>query len=221
MARRGVLVRDGGSLELLGRARTLLVDKTGTLTAGRPRAGERSPPRAGTGTRCCAWRPRWSSSPRTCWPPRWSGRPGERGLALTEPTEVTEEAGRGVSGRVDGRLVRVGQLAGELPEWADRARQRRAELDGCLRSSGSASTTARLGAILLEDPVRPDARRTVRRLREAGFSRLVMVTGDRPRVAEQVAQVVGVDDVLAQCTPQEKVDRVRAGVRPGGHGDGR
>ncbi len=70
--------------------------------------------------------------------------------------------------------------------------------------------TGPLGAVLLEDPVRPDARRTVARLRAAGLTRIVMVTGDRPEDARRVADAVGVDDVLARCTPQEKATRVRA-----------
>ena len=79
VARRGVLVRDGGSLEQLGRARTLLLDKTGTLTAGRPRAAEVVVAPGGDRDDVLRWPPRSSSSPRTCWPPRWSGRPGSAG----------------------------------------------------------------------------------------------------------------------------------------------
>ncbi|MFG1951198.1 heavy metal translocating P-type ATPase [Micromonospora sp. NPDC048830] len=207
VARRGVLVRDGGSLELLGRARTLLVDKTGTLTAGRPRAAETVVAPGGDRDEVL----RLAASVEQLSPHVLAaalvGQARERGLALGEPTDVTEEPGRGVTGRVGGRLVRVGQFAGELPEWAERARDR-AELAG--RSVvWVADERGPLGAILLEDPVRPDARRTVRRLREAGLTRLVMVTGDRPATAEQVARAVGVDDLLARCAPAEKVARVR------------
>ncbi|MFI7492029.1 heavy metal translocating P-type ATPase [Micromonospora echinaurantiaca] len=207
-ARRGVLVRDGGSLELLGRARTLLVDKTGTLTAGRPRAAETV---AGPGVdrdevlRLAASVEQLSPHVLAT---ALVSQARARGLRLTEPTEVTEEPGRGVAGRVDGRLVRVGQFGGELPGWAERARQR-AELAGS-SVVWVGDEAGPFGAVLLEDPVRPDARRTVRRLRAAGLRRIVMVTGDRPGTAEQVAQLVGVDDVLARCTPREKVDRVRA-----------
>lgn len=207
VARRGVLVRDGGSLELLGRARTLLMDKTGTLTAGRPRAAETVTAPGGDRNEVL----RLAASVEQLSPHVLAAalvrEARERGLPLAEPTEVTEEPGRGVSGRIDGRLVRVGQFAGDLPDWADRE-QERAELVG--RSAVWVSgVEGPIGAILLEDPVRPDARRTVRRLREAGLNRLVMLTGDRPRTAEQVAQAVGVDDVVAQCSPQEKVARVR------------
>ncbi|WP_405426013.1 heavy metal translocating P-type ATPase [Micromonospora sp. NBC_00617] len=207
VARRGVLVRDGGALELLGRAHTLLVDKTGTLTAGRPRTAETVVAPGGDRDEVL----RLAASVEQLSPHVLAAalvrQARERGLALTEPTDVTEEPGLGVSGRVDGRLVRVGQLTGELPEWADRARAR-TELAGW-SAVWVSDDGGPLGAILLEDPVRPDARRTVRRLRAAGLRRVVMVTGDRPATAAQVAEAVGVDDVLARCTPQEKVARVR------------
>lgn len=208
VARRGVLVRDGGSLELLGRARTLLVDKTGTLTAGHPRAAETVVAPGSDRDEVL----RLAASVEQLSPHVLAAalvrQARERGLALTEPTDVTEEPGRGVSGRVDGRLIRVGQLAGESPVWADRARAR-TELAGW-SAVWVSDDDGPLGAILLEDPVRPDARRTVRRLRAAGLRRIVLVTGDRPSTAAQVAATVGVDDVLARCTPAEKVARVRA-----------
>ncbi len=208
VARRGVLVRDGGSLELLGRARTLLFDKTGTLTVGRPRAVETvTAPGIDRDQvlRLAACVEQLSAHVLAA---AVLDQATERGLKLTVPTEVTEEPGQGVAGRVEGRQVRVGQLSGPLPDWAERARQR-AELDGIsiiwVSLDGEPA-----GALLLRDPVRPDARRTARRLREAGFTRLIMLTGDRPQVAEQVARVVGVDDVVARCSPAEKVFRVRA-----------
>ncbi|MFC8298753.1 heavy metal translocating P-type ATPase [Micromonospora orduensis] len=208
VARRGVLVRDGGALELLGRARTLLVDKTGTLTAGHPRAAETVVAPGGDRDEVL----RLAASVEQLSPHVLAAalvrQARERGLALTEPTDVTEEPGRGVSGRVDGRLIRVGQLDGASPVWADRARAR-TELAGW-SAVWVSDDDGPLGAILLEDPVRPDARRTVRRLRAAGLRRIVLVTGDRPSTAAQVAATVGVDDVLARCTPGEKVARVRA-----------
>ncbi|MFI9642425.1 heavy metal translocating P-type ATPase [Micromonospora sp. NPDC051925] len=207
VARRGVLVRDGGSLELLGRARTLLVDKTGTLTAGRPRAAETVVAPGGDRDEVL----RLAASVEQLSPHVLAvalvRQARQRRLPLAEPTEVTEEPGRGVSGRVDGRPVRVGQLSGDLPDWAELARDR-AELAGW-STVWVSDDHGPLGAILLEDPVRPDARRTVRRLREAGLARLVLLTGDRPRTAEQVARAVGVDEVLARCSPEQKVAQVR------------
>ncbi|WP_431927020.1 heavy metal translocating P-type ATPase [Micromonospora wenchangensis] len=206
-ARRGVLVRDGGALELLGRARTLLVDKTGTLTAGRPRAAETVAAPGGDRDEVL----RLAASVEQLSPHVLAvalvRQARERRLRLTTPTEVTEEPGRGVSGRVDDRPVRVGQFTGDLPDWAEQARER-AELAGW-STVWVSDDDGPLGAVLLEDPVRPDARRTVRRLRAAGLSRLLLLSGDRPRTAEQVARLVGVDEALARCSPEQKVARVR------------
>ncbi|MDG4791148.1 heavy metal translocating P-type ATPase [Micromonospora sp. WMMD1102] len=207
-ARRGVLVRDGGSLESLGRARTLLVDKTGTLTTGRPQVAGVLTGAGGDADELL----RLAASVEQLSPhvlaPAVVRAARERGLRLVVPEQVTEEAGQGVSGRVEGRLVRVGQHGADLPDWAVRARQR-AESDG--RSTVWVNVAGVLaGAVLLHDPVRPDAAETVRRLRDSGFSRVVMLTGDRPEVAARVAGAVGVDDVVARCPPPEKVARVRA-----------
>ncbi len=208
VARRGVLVRDGGSLEVLGRARTLLVDKTGTLTAGRPRVAETVVAPGGDPDEVL----RLAASVEQLSPHVLAAalvrQAGDRGLALRTPTEVTEEPGRGVHGRVDGRLIRVGQLTVDLPEWAAQVRSR-AEAAGH-SVVWVADEHGPLGAVLFADPVRPDAHRAVERLRAAGLTRIVMVTGDREGTARQVADAVGVDDVLARCTPQEKVARVRA-----------
>ncbi|MEU4555215.1 heavy metal translocating P-type ATPase [Micromonospora violae] len=207
-ARRGVLVRNGGSLELLGRARTLLVDKTGTLTAGRPELAAVVTAPGGDGDellRVAASVEQLSSHVLAAAIVQGAK---DRGMRLVVPADVTEEPGHGVCGRVDGRLVRVGQHGGDLPDWAVRERQQ-AEADGVSTVWVSLDDVL-AGAVLLRDPVRPDAGDTVRRLRQAGFQRLIMLTGDRPEVAERVARAVGVEEVVARCSPQEKVARVRA-----------
>lgn len=206
-ARRGVVVRDGAALETLGRARTLLVDKTGTLTTGRPRASETlTAPGVDRDEMLRLAASVEQLSPHVLAAAVVQEASG-RGLTMSTPTEVMEEPGKGVSGRVEGRLVQVGQLTGDVSPWAAQVR-RRAE------SNGTATVWVTLdgvpaGALLLQDPVRDDAPQTVHRLRRSGFTRLVMLTGDRPRVAAEVARVVGVDDVVDQCTPESKVDRVR------------
>ncbi|MCW2620951.1 MAG: ATPase, partial [Frankiales bacterium] len=67
-----------------------------------------------------------------------------------------------------------------------------------------------VGAVLLRDPLRPDASRTVRRLRAAGLRRLVMLTGDRPEPAREIGTVLGLDEVRAEQTPASKLEAVRA-----------
>jgi soluble P-type ATPase len=110
-----------------------------------------------------------------------------------------------------GAVVAVGKSA-----WAGasglaglRGARRRADREGQL--TVFVGVNGRAAAMLVfEDSVRPDAARTVRRLREDGIDRIVMVTGDRAEVAETVAAVIGVDEVLAERSPAEKMDAVTA-----------
>jgi soluble P-type ATPase len=71
------------------------------------------------------------------------------------------------------------------------------------------------GVLVLDDPVRPDAARTLRQLRSFGVRRIVMVTGDRADVAETIGAIIGLDDVLPERTPEEKVDAVRFELQAG------
>ena len=108
--------------------------------------------------------------------------------------------------------MRVGTLAlvsdGQpLPHWA-RDLQRRAAVDGTTNVYVAVDGRT-AGAFVMDDPVRPETPRAVRSLRRAGFTRIVMVTGDHAAVAEMVAFAIGLDGVLADRQPAEKVDAVR------------
>lgn len=207
-ARRGVVVRDGGCLERLAQARTLLIDKTGTLTVGRPRVVEvASAPGVERDEVLRLAAAVEQLSPHVL-ASAITQAATARGLVCAHAEQVVEEPGSGVSGTVEGRRVTVGRLAGAPPEWT-RAVIARAELESVAVAWVTAADVP-IGAILLRDPVRPDAARTLRRLRQAGFTRVVMLTGDRHRVAADVARQLGLDDVVAGCTPAGKVDRVRA-----------
>ncbi|MFJ4205671.1 heavy metal translocating P-type ATPase [Streptomyces sviceus] len=209
-SRLGVIVRDGGALEHLGRARTLLLDKTGTLTKGRPHVLDV--------VAAPGWNPaevlRLAASLDQYSPHVLAqavvGAARERGLRLSVPTDVAEEPGRGAMGTVEGRPTTVGRLdsGAEKPRWA-RAADNRALLDGA--AVAWLTVERRLvGALLLGDPLRPDAPRTLRRLRAAGIERLVMLTGDRAEAAREVGAVLGLDDVRAGLSPADKVAVVRA-----------
>ncbi|QSB13062.1 heavy metal translocating P-type ATPase [Natronosporangium hydrolyticum] len=212
-ARRGVVVRGGGTLERLGRAETLLLDKTGTLTGGRPELAETVPAPGVDGDRVLRAAAALEQLSPHVLATAIVQAAVARSLPLPVPTEVTEEPGAGIHGLVDGEPVRVGQLDGHPPPWAVALRHRAA-------SDGSAIAWVSLdgglaGGLRLRDPIRPDAAATVNRLRAAGLRRLIMVTGDRELVAEQVGRSVGVDEVVAGCTPADKVERVRQETRRG------
>ena len=124
---------------------------------------------------------------------------------------MTERAGQGIEGTVAGRLVRLGRAewAGVqgTPPWVSAVR-RRAWLDGAL-TVFVAVDGAPVGALLLEDRIRPDARQTIRALRRGGITRIVLATGDRAEAAGAVGALTGVDEVLAELTPAGKLDAVR------------
>jgi len=216
-ARRGVIVKGGSVLERLARADILLLDKTGTLTAGRPALASiitEDGLDAAEVLRLAASLDQVSPHVLAAAVVRAAHR---RRLDLELPEEVTEVPGHGIRGRVGGREVAVGKASWVLPvlapSWA-RAARRRADLDGSLTVFVAVDGRP-AGALLVQDEVRTDAGRTVRDLRRAGIRRVVMVTGDRPEVAELIGRVVGVDSVLAERTPAEKVDAVAAERRNG------
>ncbi|MEU6273212.1 heavy metal translocating P-type ATPase [Streptomyces populi] len=208
-SRLGVIVRDGGALENLGRARTLLLDKTGTLTRGRPRVlGITAAPglEPAEVLRLAASLDQYSPHVLA---QAIVDTAGERELELTTATDVTEEPGRGATGVVDGHRLAIGRLdpGHARPAWA-RAVDNRALLDGAavawLTLDGEPA-----GAVLLRDPVRQDAPRTLRHLRAAGIRRVLMLTGDRAAPAQEVAAVLGLDGVRAELGPADKVAAVR------------
>src|SRR5487761_2778649 len=215
-ARRGIIVKGGGPLETLARARVVLFDKTGTLTAGRPRlAGVEAAPGVDPDDILRLAASVDQVSPHVLAAAIVHGA-RERGLALSFPTDVVETPGSGVSGRVDGREVQVGSAdfaghvgggGGSLPAWA-RELRRRGAVEGSTHVFVRADDRL-AGALVLDDPIRPETPRAIRSLRRAGISRIVMVTGDHASVAEMVGAAIGVDGVLAERTPVDKVDAVR------------
>ncbi|CAN0353970.1 unnamed protein product, partial [Phaeothamnion confervicola] len=135
----------------------------------------------------------------------------ERGLELSLPSCVEQVAGAGISGRIGDHDVRLGKadwIGAEAGiDWQTEA-ARHTESAGSL-SVWVAIDDAPAGALILADPIRPDAARTIRHLRRSGIRRVVMVTGDRVAVARSVGAMVGLDAVEAEQSPGDKVDVVR------------
>ncbi|MBF6353893.1 heavy metal translocating P-type ATPase [Nocardia higoensis] len=209
-SRLGVVIRSGGALENLGHARTLVMDKTGTLTSGRPTSADIVTAPGGDATEVL----RLAASADQLSPHVLAEAIVQeakmRGLALSMPTDVVEQAGTGVAATVDGRRITVGTLTlpADAPGWA-RAVRSRAALDGAVVAWITVAGDL-AGALLFVDPVRRDASRTLRRLRSAGLNRLVMLTGDRREPAEEIGSVLGLDRVYAEQSPADKVAGVRA-----------
>jgi heavy metal translocating P-type ATPase len=212
-AKRGIIVKGGGALETLARGRILLFDKTGTLTSGVPHVadvevfGDIDPDEL---LRLAASLDQVSPHVLAISIVRAAR---DRGLRLTFPEDADERYGSGIAGTVGGRKVALGKsgfVAGDAP-LPRRARdvRRRTMLDGS--SAVFVGVDGEVaGALVIDDPIRPDTPRVIRSLRRAGISRVVMVTGDHPDVAESVGAALGVDRILSERAPEEKVDAVQA-----------
>ena len=207
-ARIGVVIKGGGALERLAAGRVILFDKTGTLTQGRP---ELASVITAADELSADELLRLAASLDQVSPHVLAGAivtaGTRRGLALEMPTDVREVLGYGLEGLVGGHRVRLGKAAwivGDEPaSWVRQVRQR-ADLDGSL-TVFIAVDDEPAGAFLLEDPVRPEAPRMIRALRAAGIERVVLLTGDRADTAETIGRIVGVDTVLSDCDPAQKL----------------
>jgi Cu+-exporting ATPase len=205
-AERGILIKGGEALEMAHKIDTVLLDKTGTITLGKPRV-TRVVPAAGMGEdevlRYAASAERYSEHPLG---QAIVEAAGERHIELAEAGGFSAEAGLGVRATVAGRAVEVGRSAGKPGV--------NVTIDG-----------APAGAIEIADAIRPEAAAAaaVKRLRNMGLA-VWMLTGDRRQTAEDIARQAGIDNVLAEVMPRDKVERVKqlqaAGRRVAMVGDG-
>ena len=217
-AKIGVLVKGGGALEALARARLLAIDKTGTVTGGAPELVEVASLGATPADEVLRLAASLDSASVHVLATAILEAARARGLAVELPADAREELGAGIAGRVGTRRVRLGRgswvLAGdEEPEAARRLRLR-AHHEG-LAAVFVAVDGELAGVLLLEDRVRPEAARTLAALRERGIARVVLLTGDHPEVSRLVGDALGADVVLADRSPEEKVAAVRELVAEG------
>ncbi len=202
----GVLIKNADALEQMEKVDTLVVDKTGTLTEGKPRVVAVHAVEGmteGELLRLAASIERASEHPLA---QAIVAAAGERGLRLSQPESVDSPVGRGVHGRVDGRLVLIGNtrfLAERSVEIAG--------LDGraeALRHDGVTAIFVAVdgraaGLIGIADPIKPSTSEALAALKLAGI-RVIMLTGDNRITAEAVARRLGIADVEADVLPDEK-----------------
>ena len=225
-ARAGVLFRDAEAIEQLRRIDTLIVDKTGTLTEGRP--AFRAVLAAGgfdeeQVLRLAASLDQGSEHPLA---EAIVAEARERGLALSTPDDFDSLTGQGVSGRVDGHALVLGNLS--LMQASGVGTGALSERAASLRQDGASvvflAVDARLaGAIAVADPIKSSTPEAIQALRRAGI-RIVMASGDAQATAESVGRTLGIDEVHGEVRPQDKValvHRLRAeGRRVAMAGDG-
>ena len=207
----GILVKHAEALEVMERVDTVVVDKTGTLTEGRPRLATlvALPPHDEAELlRLAASLEQASEHPLAS---AIVGGARERRLALEEAAEFRALPGQGVAGRVGPRRVALGNVRlletlgippGDLPARAD-----------ALRREGQTAVLVAVddrpaGLVAVADPIKSSTPEALRWLHEDGI-RVVMVTGDSRATAEAVGRTLGIDEVLAEVLPDQKIAVVK------------
>ena len=209
-ARSGVLIKNAEALEILEKVDTLVVDKTGTLTVGKPRLTEfESVPGSDRSEllRLAASLERGSEHPLAA---AIVAGAQEKGLELSPVTDFRSETGRGVVGGVDGRTVALGnrrlfeELDIPLGDLTERAEALSAEGNTVMFV---AVDGAAVGLVAVADPIKETTPEALRLLRDDGI-RVVMLTGDTRTTAEAVARRLGIEEVKAEILPDQKDDIV-------------
>ena len=205
-ARAGVLVKNAEALEIMEKVDALVVDKTGTVTEGKPRLS--GVVAAGTLSgdellRLAASLERGSEHPLAT---AIASGAEERGVTLVAVRDFVSETGKGVIGVVDGKRVAVGNqtlldtLGIDTAGLAERAEELRQEGQGVMLIGVDGSAA---GLIAVGDPIKESAFGALRALHDDGI-RTVMLTGDSRTTAEAVGRRLGLDEIIAEVLPDRK-----------------
>ncbi len=197
----GVLIKNAQALEILEKVDTLVIDKTGTLTEGKPRvvtvlaAGDEK-----------ALIHLAASLERVSEHPLAEAVAAYAGTAFSEVTEFKSITGKGVTGKVNGHTVALGNEKLIDPgEWAQRAEDLRKDGQTVMFMSVDGKTSGMIG---VQDPIKESTVDALRDLKEMSL-RMVMVTGDSGVTARTVARKLGIEEVEAEVLPQQKIEVVK------------
>ncbi|OGT22565.1 MAG: copper-translocating P-type ATPase [Gammaproteobacteria bacterium RBG_16_57_12] len=206
----GILIRNGGALQRAGALTTVVLDKTGTLTRGRPTVTALLPCPGVTEQRLLQWTASIERGSEHPLAQAIVAAAEQRGIELLATHEFAAIPGHGVRARLadlallfgneklmNDNGVELGKLTAQAGELAHQG-----QTVMFLACDGRA-----VGIVGVADPLKDDSRAAVARLKEIGL-RVVMITGDHRATAEAVAGQVGIDEVLAEVLPQDKADHV-------------
>lgn len=207
----GVLIKNAEALEVIEKVDTLVIDKTGTLTEGKPRLTSVVPMKDWNESELlgiAASVERGSEHPIAA--AILSGAE-QRSLKLSEAEDFQAITGKGVIGKVNGRVVALGnnklleQLEIEADEMVERAEDLRKEGDTVMFIAVDGKPAGLLG---VADPIKKSTPQAIRTLRRDGI-RIVMLTGDNMTTAEAVARKLGIDEVEADVLPEQKGEVIK------------
>jgi heavy metal translocating P-type ATPase len=204
-AKFGILIKGGKAIETLARVRTVVIDKTGTLTVGQARLVANHVDAGVTASEVLRIAASLDQASKHIIAQTIVDEARNKGLQLAVPTEVVETPGEGVVGRVDGRSVVVGGLRFVAAKVA--------KGDALLpqdRPPGALAVAVGIdgrlcGVLILADELRAGTEAMLSELRALGIERIVLATGDRHEVAGFVATGLSLDLVRSELTPDQKI----------------
>ena len=208
-AKRGLLIKSARTLEILPRIKTVLLDKTGTVTDGFAKVEKMETASGMSEVKLIAAAASLAQASQHSISNALVAEARARGIALVSPSNVSETPGDGVSGRVGDADVVIGRPdfvaagAGGSAGTATDAPAGATILAIAIDGTGA-------GRVIFVDRLRADARETLAALRAGGIAKIVLITGDQAAIAEHIGKQLGVDAVIAQASPAAKVAAVKA-----------
>ncbi|MTH95498.1 cation-translocating P-type ATPase [Roseibium sp. RKSG952] len=211
-ARAGVLVKGGAFMEAPGRLEAIALDKTGTLTEGRPEVSGLYPVTSKTPEDLIAAVSALETRSSHPLAQAILHKAETSGVKVTAAQDIVTIPGRGLQGRWNHQEIWLGSL--RLAQEKGVSDQIPDAVQTAISEGASTWVVAGidqhiLGLVELRDRIRPNARQIVQRLHEQGVRKIVMLTGDNTAAAHAVAEEVGVDEVHAELLPQDKASAIR------------
>ena len=218
MARRGVLIKGGTHLESIGKLRALAVDKTGTITEGKPKVTKVTPWNGKSeeeAVRIAAAIDANSDHPLAQAVVNYAK---EKNISFGGSEQHQSKTGRGAEARIEGHIYFVGnhRFAHELGVCSPELEKLLSEIEAQAQSvvvvghkphDGEKGDV--LGVISVADTVRPNAKDAIAALHKAGVEKVVMLSGDNQRTVDAISKQVGIDEAIGGLLPDDKINRVK------------
>ena len=222
LARRGVLIKGGAFLEALGKLRALAVDKTGTITQGRPQVAEVIPWDGTLEEDVLRWAAAIDTHSTHPLAEAVTAAAKARGLSITPAESYQSKTGRGAEAVIDGHPHFIGnhKMAHELGVCSPKLEARLSEIENRGQSLAVLGHTPHegctgkvLGIVAIGDTMRPEVPEALKMLHAIGLEKIVMLSGDNQRTASAIAKQAGIDEARGDLMPDQKVEHLKELVK--------
>lgn len=222
LARRGVLIKGGAFLEAVGKLRALAVDKTGTITQGRPQVAEVIPWGGTTEEDVLRWAAAIDTHSTHPLAEAVTAVAKARNIAFTPADNYQSKTGRGAEAVIGGHPHFIGnhKMAHELGVCSPEVEARLAEIESRGQSLAVLGHTPHegcagkvLGILAIGDTMRPEVPEALKMLHAIGLEKVVMLSGDNQRTANAIAKQAGIDEARGDLMPDQKVEHLKELVK--------